>query len=133
MSDDHKKKCPDCVLDVSVPLLHLRHAAEDRMNADQLLPHYKAVYAAIENSFQSMKELGTKKMQYADAMLTLRKSQTDDAIDRPWRIMSAHNILRKMLAEVGIAEPTDAEIIAHAKKMEPTNDTGNQRILGNFR
>lgn len=127
-----KKKLPPEALDVSVALLHLRHAAEDRAT-DKIPDAFNVVYQAIELSMPAMKALGFKKMQYAGAMLLLHEAQGDTVHVQPWRIMAAHESLRQALKDAGIAEPTDDEIIAHARSSAKLSESDKARIAGNFR
>jgi hypothetical protein len=128
-----KKKLPPEGLDVSVALLHLRHGAEDGLGVAEMAKLYEDAGKAINDSMQPMKALGFKKMQYAGAMILLHESMEDSGFVKPWRIMAAHESLRLALKNAGIDEPTDDEIIAHAKSRKPDDEKGNVRILGNFR
>jgi hypothetical protein len=125
------KKLPPEALAVSVALLHLRHAAED--GVVNRVNFYADVAAKINNSHMPMKALGFKKMQYAEAILMLAESEKSAPAKAEQQIMVAHNYLRRELRDAGFAEPTDEEIIAHAKVTQPAAAAGNARILGNYR
>jgi hypothetical protein len=127
------KKLPPEGLAVSVALLHLRHGAEDGLELSALMPMYVEVDKAIKASMKPMQALGFKKMQYANALLLLRQAMRDGKIDNELRIMAAHESLRQALKDAGIQEPSDADIIAHAKASQPAATVANARILGNYR
>lgn len=96
------KKCPPEVIAAGAALVHIRlRAAALADEIDTALPTIRKGIAAVVDGH------GAKNMQAGTAIRKLRELQGGEGLAG-----EAHDSLRKVLAEVDIAEPTDAEIKA---------------------
>lgn len=93
-------KCPNEVIEAGRALVKARKRAEEMSDA------IDAAFPKIEDAVVHMnKAHGAKRMQAGGTIARLRQAQAALGL-----VMEAHDLLRHVLKECDVAEPTDDEI-----------------------
>ena len=96
------KPCPESVVNAGAMLVAIRQAAKNLSDlVDKAMPD---IHAAID---EVVEKHGAKAMQAGTAIANLRTVQATEGLTG-----EAHNVLRLVLRECDIEEPTNAQIVA---------------------
>ena len=116
MADKLLIECPESVIMGGAGFVNLRHKLEDLDPAlrqmDQL---FDAAIKGLENTQGDLKAAGMKRMQYGVALAHLHEARANINLARgsAGHVMAAHEHMANGLTSVGIAQPTDKQLLPH--------------------
>lgn len=116
MAEKILKECPKSVIMGGASFVNLRHKLEDLDPAFEEMDRlFAAAIKGLENTQGDLKAAGMKRMQYGVALAHLNEARANINLARgsAGHVMAAHEHMANGLTSIGIAQPTDKELLPH--------------------